>query len=84
VPFVDGRALGEQADGIVMTVGWNRTPEAVVTRAFDLLTSVKDRILGTVLTRVDLERLRYYDYYQSSAYIKPYHDETDVKEARSS
>jgi succinoglycan biosynthesis transport protein ExoP len=84
VPFVDGRALGEQADGIVMAVGWNRTPEAVVTRAFDLLTSVKDRILGTVLTRVDLERLRYYDYYQSSAYIKPYHDETDVKEATSS
>ena len=30
------------------------------------------RILGTVLTRVDLSRLRFYDYYRSSAYLKPY------------
>ena len=30
------------------------------------------RILGTVLTRVDLHKLRHYDYYSSSAYIKPY------------
>ena len=30
--------------------------------------------MGTVLTRVDLHRLRHYDYYRSSAYIKPYAD----------
>jgi hypothetical protein len=28
--------------------------------------------MGTVLTRVDLRRLQFYDYYRSSAYLKPY------------
>jgi succinoglycan biosynthesis transport protein ExoP len=28
--------------------------------------------LGTVLTQVDLSRLQFYDYYRSSAYLKPY------------
>ena len=31
-----------------------------------------DRVLGTVLTRVDLRRLRFYDYYRSSSYTEPY------------
>ncbi len=38
----------------------------------DLLSPVSDRIMGTVLTRVDLSRLQFYDYYRSSAYLKPY------------
>ena len=72
IPLVDSRALGEHADGIVLAVGWDRTPEDLVGRALELLSPLKDRILGAVLTRVDLRRLRGYDYYQSSAYIKPY------------
>jgi hypothetical protein len=43
-----------------------------VSHTLDLLAPVHDRILGTVLTRVDLSRLRFYDYYRSSAYLKPY------------
>lgn len=72
VPLVDSRALGEHADGIVVAVGWDRTPQDLIARAIDLLSPLKDRVLGTVLTRVDLRRLRNYDYYHSSAYIKPY------------
>ena len=34
--------------------------------------SMRDRVMGTVLTRVDLSRLQFYDYYRSSAYLKPY------------
>jgi Mrp family chromosome partitioning ATPase len=81
IPLVDGRALGELADGIIMAVGWDRTPEDLVMRALGLLSSLRDRILGTVLTRVDLRRLRGYDYYQSSAYLKPYHADAGVKQA---
>jgi exopolysaccharide transport family protein len=80
IPLVDSRALGELADGIVVAVGWDRTPESLVARALDLLSPVKDRVLGTVLTRVDLRRLRNYDYYQSTAYIKPYDYGAGVKQ----
>jgi succinoglycan biosynthesis transport protein ExoP len=72
MPLIDGRALAEHADRVVLAVGWDRTPRDVVERATALLAPVHDRILGTVLTRVDLRRLRFYDYYRSSAYVRPY------------
>jgi capsular exopolysaccharide synthesis family protein len=72
VPLVDGRALAELADRIVLALAWDQTPRDVVSHTMDLLSPVHDRILGTVLTQVDLSRLRFYDYYRSSAYLKPY------------
>jgi capsular exopolysaccharide synthesis family protein len=72
VPLVDGRALAELADRIILALAWDQTPGEVVSHTIDLLAPVHDRILGTVLTRVDLSRLRFYDYYRSSAYLKPY------------
>lgn len=72
VPLVDGRALAELADQIVLALAWDQTPGEVLSHTMELLSPVHDRILGTVLTRVDLSRLRLYDYYQSSAYLKPY------------
>jgi capsular exopolysaccharide synthesis family protein len=80
IPLVDSRALGEYVDGIVLAVGWDRTPQNLVGRAFGLLSPLRDRVLGTVLTRVDLRRLRNYDYYHSSAYIKPYEYGAGIKQ----
>jgi capsular exopolysaccharide synthesis family protein len=72
VPLVDGRALAELADRIILALAWDQTPGEVLSHAMDLLSPVSDRIMGTVLTRVDLRRLQFYDYYRSSAYLKPY------------
>jgi capsular exopolysaccharide synthesis family protein len=79
VPLVESRALGEHVDGIVLAVGWDRTPGNLVGRAIDLLAPIGDRLLGAVLTGVDLQKLRGYDYYQSSAYIKPYQAAASMK-----
>lgn len=81
VPLVDGRALAELADRIVLAVAWDQTPGEVLAHTVDLLSPVHDRILGTVLTRVDLSRLRFYDYYRSSAYLKPYGSSAITAEA---
>jgi exopolysaccharide transport family protein len=70
--LVDGHALAACADHILFAVGWDRAPQEVVARTLDLLGPCYDRILGTVLTRVDLQRMRLYDYYRSSAYMRPY------------
>lgn len=72
VPLVDGRALAELADRIILALAWDQTPGEVLSHAVDLLSPVSDRVMGTVLTRVDLSRLQFYDYYRSSAYLKPY------------
>jgi len=43
-----------------------------VAQALETLAPVQEHLLGTVLTRVDMQRLRDYDYYRSSSYITPY------------
>jgi capsular exopolysaccharide synthesis family protein len=72
IPLVDGRGLAEQADRIVLALRWSATPQDVVSHAIETLGPTVDRVLGTVLTRVDLRQLRFYDYYRSSSYIEPY------------
>lgn len=72
VPLVDARALGEQADRILLAIRWDATPQEVVALALESLGPAYGRVLGTVLTRVDLRRLRFYDYYRSSSYLEPY------------
>ena len=72
VPLVDARALGEIADRVVLTIRWDSTPRDVVAQALETLSPVADHLLGTVLTRVDMHKLRDYDYYRSSSYITPY------------
>src|SRR5438552_1012750 len=72
VPLVDGRALAELPDRIILALAWYQAPGEVLSHPMDLLSPVSDRIMGTVLTRVDLRRLQFYDYYRSSAYLKPY------------
>jgi succinoglycan biosynthesis transport protein ExoP len=72
VPLVDARAIGELADRIVLAIRWDATPQEVVGQALESLGPAYERVLGTVLTRVDLSQLRFYDYYRSSHYIQPY------------
>jgi polysaccharide biosynthesis transport protein len=72
VPLIDARALAEIVDRVVLTIRWDSTPRDVVAQALETLAPAYDRVLGTVLTRVDMQRLRFYDYYQSSSYLTPY------------
>lgn len=72
VPLVDARALGEIADQVLLTIRWDATPRDVVAQALETLAPIQGHLLGTVLTRVDMQRLRDYDYYRSSSYITPY------------
>ena len=71
-PLVDARALAEIADRVILTIRWDRTPQDVVAQSLQTLAPAYDRVLGTVLTRVDMRRLRFYDYYRSSSYLAPY------------
>lgn len=72
VPLVDAHALAEIADRVVLTIRWDSTPRDVVAQAIESLAPAYGRILGTVLTRVDMQQLRFYDYYRSSSYLTPY------------
>ena len=72
VPLVDGRMLAEYADHIVLAACWDRTPQDLLTSAVEHLDYVRDRIIGTVLSQVDLHQAGLYDHYSNSIYFRPY------------
>ncbi len=69
IPVVDGRVIAELADRVVLAMRWDHTPLDLIGRATGLLEAVRDRVVGTVLTQVDLRRVRLYERYPESAYL---------------
>jgi capsular exopolysaccharide synthesis family protein len=72
IPLVEARALAEIADSIVLAIRFDATAKDVVAQSLGALAPVRDRLLGTVLTRVDLRRLRYYGHGGSTSLVGSY------------
>ena len=68
----DAVILSVQADGVLLVVHSGRTPKVAFTRARDLLTSVKSRILGVVLNAVNSNAPDYYYSYRYYPYSYGY------------
>ena len=74
----DASALAALCDGVVFVIRVGKTPNDVLRRVVDQIESVKGRILGVVLNRVDPRRDGYYYYYR--AYQRYYGaDESNAK-----
>jgi succinoglycan biosynthesis transport protein ExoP len=73
LPVADALVLAHQADATLMVVRWEKTARAAVQDAVRLLYDSRARLMGTVMTRVDLRtaalsggRVSYlYNYYDS-------------------
>jgi succinoglycan biosynthesis transport protein ExoP len=68
----DAVILSVQADGVLLVVRSGETPKEAFTRARDLLTSVKCRLLGVVLNAVDSSAPDYYYSYRYYPYSYGY------------
>jgi protein-tyrosine kinase len=61
----DASALAAQCDGVIFVIRVGKTAHDVLRRVVDQIESVKGRILGVVLNRVDPRRDGYYYYYRA-------------------
>jgi len=68
----DAVIVSVQADGVLLVVRSGETPKEAFTRARDLLTSVKCRLLGVVLNAVDSSAPDYYYSYRYYPYSYGY------------
>ena len=73
-PVVDVRAATHLVDSYLFIVEWGKTKIDVVERALNTSRGVYDNLLGVVLNKVDLDRLRRYDY---STYYSRYGYDTE-------
>lgn len=72
-PVVDVRVTGKFIDSYVFVVEWERTRIEVVEHALNVARGVKERMLGAVLNKVDINRIGRYGhdgYYQNKYYSR--------------
>ena len=74
----DAVILSVQTDGVLLVVRSGETPKEAFTRARDLLTAVKCRVLGVVLNAVDSSAPDYYYSYRYYPYAYGYGYGEDV------
>lgn len=67
----DACVLARKSSGVLFVVGAERVSRQVARRALEQLTAIDARLIGAVLTRVDLKRNAYY----YSKYYHPRYDE---------
>jgi Mrp family chromosome partitioning ATPase len=72
-PLADVRATTHLVDSYLLVVEWGRTSTTVVQHALSRAPRVCDKIIGTVLNKVDMKALSLYDgnragYYHDKAY----------------
>ncbi len=77
----DAVILSVLADGVLLVVRSGETPKEAFTRARDLLTSVKARLLGVVLNAVDSTSPEYYYSYRYYPYHYGYGEKEKKKAA---
>jgi uncharacterized protein involved in exopolysaccharide biosynthesis/Mrp family chromosome partitioning ATPase len=64
--------LTRLADGVVLVMRWGATPRETVVSALRLLNEVGARVLGTVLSTVDVRRQRLFGVGDRGAYLAAY------------
>ena len=57
LPMVDVRSVAPFIDGFVMVVAWGQTEEDVLAAALDAVPVVREKLLGLLLNKVELNRL---------------------------
>jgi exopolysaccharide transport family protein len=70
VPVVDARACAHLFDAFVIVAEWGKTNIDDLERAFEMAPAIRERLLGVVLNKVDIETMRQIEGYgySSSAY----------------
>jgi capsular exopolysaccharide synthesis family protein len=60
-PIADTRGVSRLVDSYLLVIEWGETKVQVVQQSLDTASTVKDRMLGVVLNKVDLEQLGNYE-----------------------
>ncbi len=72
-PIVDVRTTGHLIDTYVYAIEWGKTRIDVVERGLSEAQGVYDRLLGVVLTKVDMAAQSRYERYHGNHYYKKYY-----------
>ncbi|HXW71853.1 MAG TPA: Wzz/FepE/Etk N-terminal domain-containing protein [Methylocella sp.] len=74
-PVVAGRGIVSAIDAFVFVVEWGVTSRGAVRTALAKERSIREKLLGVILNKVDIEKLKEFEHFASDGYYRQqYHD----------
>jgi succinoglycan biosynthesis transport protein ExoP len=67
-PVVNARAMASAIDAFVFVVAWGKTSRGAVRSALTKEHSIRDKLLGVILNKVDVKKLKIYEHFDSDGY----------------
>lgn len=69
-PVVDARAIASRLDGFIYVVEWGRTARRVVRETLASEPAIREKCVGVILNKVDVNKMKLYQTYGSSDYYR--------------
>jgi polysaccharide biosynthesis transport protein len=60
LPFLDVRLTARFVDAYILVIEWGRTDSDVLIHALDTAKGIRDRLVGTVLNKMEINQMRRY------------------------
>lgn len=73
IPIVDVRASGHLFDSYLLVVEWAKTAREAVLNALASAPAVREKLVGALLNKADLDQLKRYDTMSKKYYYQKYH-----------
>uniref|UniRef100_A0A9E7ZVF1 AAA domain-containing protein n=1 Tax=Bosea sp. NBC_00436 TaxID=2969620 RepID=A0A9E7ZVF1_9HYPH len=84
IPVVDVRASGHIFDSYLLVIEWAKTAREVVLNALASAPAVREKLVGALLNKADLEQLRRYDTMSKKYYYHKYYTRYGISNQSSS
>lgn len=81
LPVVDVRAAARLFDSFILVTEWGRTNVDEVSRALWTSTLVRERLLGTILNKVDVGAMKRFEGYVGSEYSRQFYGYREYRSA---
>jgi polysaccharide biosynthesis transport protein len=73
-PVVNARSMAPAIDSFIFVVEWGTTSRGAVRAALSTEHSIKEKLLGVILNKVDMKKLKTYEHFDSDGYYQRHYE----------
>ncbi len=73
-PVVNARGMASSVDAFIFVVAWGETSRGAVRAVLTKEHAIRDKLLGVILNKVDMKKLRVYEDFGSDGYYHRHYD----------
>jgi succinoglycan biosynthesis transport protein ExoP len=74
-PSVSARVLAPEIDAFIFVVAWGKTSRGAIRAALAQEHSIRSKLLGVILNKVDLKKIKTYEHYRSAGYYRKQYEQ---------